>query len=104
MLAIIRAIEAGTPLPRGSYRTSKGRDILLESMGIMHLHLGRADSAELLYLIQYPEHVVLLEVGSHEHFGVPIGGKLDRDYGKAIITARERRRRMTWLKVQQRKD
>ena len=44
----------------------------------MHLHLGGQNSDELLFLVQYPERVVLLEINSHKHFATePKGSLLD---------------------------
>ena len=74
VLDILDAIAAGTPLPDGSYRRSRSRDVLLERDGIMHLHIGHAGSRELIYLVQYPDCVVLLEISDHYHFTTrPIG-------------------------------
>jgi hypothetical protein len=81
VLDIIACIEAGKPLPLGSYRTSRNRDILIEREGIMHLHLGHSGSRELLYLTQYPDRVVLLEISGHHHFTTrPIGHVLTRTH------------------------
>jgi hypothetical protein len=50
------------------YRRTTGYDSLLQSRGILHLHLGHAGSNELLYLRQYPRHVLFLRVDTHIHF------------------------------------
>jgi hypothetical protein len=70
IVTIVRNIENGTPLPHGYYRSGIGHtpDELLEIDGIMHLHLGHPGTRELLFLIQYSDHVLLLEVSDHAHF------------------------------------
>lgn len=95
---VIEAIKAGNPLPKGAYRTSGGRDTLLEKEGVMHLHLGSSKSAELLYVVQYPDHVVFLEIGGHNHLTTnPVGKILQRDYAARLRALQERRRRRAWL-------
>lgn len=87
VLHVMKCIENGSPLPDGYYRKGIGRtgDTLLETDGIMHLHLGKSDTSELLYLIQYPDHVVLLELGDHAHFGTkPIGARLRSRHSVAV--------------------
>lgn len=80
-------IQNGTPLPTGYYRKGVGlsADTLLQSDGIMHLHLGASNTPELLYLIQYPDHVVLLELSDHDHFATrPVGARLRSKHSVAI--------------------
>ena len=43
-------------------------DRLLDTEGIMHLHLGHSGTRELLFLVQYSDHVVFLEMSDHAHF------------------------------------
>lgn len=84
---VIRCIENGTPLPSGYYRKGVGLDSdgLLASDGIIHLHLGKSNTAELLYLVQYPDHVVLLELSDHSHFADrPVGKKLRSRHSQAL--------------------
>jgi hypothetical protein len=51
----------------------------------MHLHLGSPASRELVYLIQYPKRVVLLEVSDHYHLDEePVGGQLSVLHANAI--------------------
>jgi hypothetical protein len=74
--AAVSAIKGGAPLPTGYYRKGVGKtpDALLATHGIMHLHLGKPNTKELLYLVQYPDDVVLLELSGHAHFtSKPIG-------------------------------
>ncbi len=87
LAGIYHAIENGFALPSGSYRAniSTTRDELLETHGIMHLHLGSADTRELLYLVQFPKRVVFLEVTDHIHFTTdPIGHLLLNHHEKAV--------------------
>ena len=80
-------IQNGTPLPTGYYRKGVGlnTDTLLQDEGIMHLHLGASNTPELLYLIQYADHVVLLELSDHDHFATrPIGARLRNKHAVAI--------------------
>lgn len=76
LLHLVKCIQNGAPLPCGCYRRGHDctPDALLETTGIMHVHPGGSDSNVLLYLIQYPDWVLLLEVNGHRHFGrVPPG-------------------------------
>ena len=85
-------IANGTPLPSGYYSKGAGSrsDAMLTSFGIMHLHLGRWNTAELLWLVQYPEHVVFLELSDHKPFAQrPVGGRFHRYHARGILT-RER--------------
>lgn len=75
---IIDRIGAGRRLPDRFYRAAIDRDhdALLDALGVMHLHLGNRGSDELLFLVQYPERVVLLEINSHKHFTTEPKGSL----------------------------
>ena len=77
VLNLIRsAIASGTPLPYDFYRSHRDStsDELLETKGIMHLHLGDPSTNELLFLIQYPTYVAFLEINNHQHFRTdPVG-------------------------------
>jgi hypothetical protein len=70
-------IEGGRPLRR-YYRRTKGYDTLLKERGIMHLHLSHAGSDKLVYLMQFPGHVLLLRVDTHLHLE-------DRPVGKRFL-------------------
>jgi hypothetical protein len=74
-LVIIRDLIAkGHGLPERFYRRSTVGDRLLKSRKIMHLHLGGGGSDALLYLIQYPDHVLFLTVDTHIHLqDAPVG-------------------------------
>jgi hypothetical protein len=61
------------------YRRSHNRasDRLLAEHHVMHLHLGGPGSDALLYLVQFPEDVLLICVDSHVHVDdMPPGKKL----------------------------
>lgn len=76
---IVTCIANGTPLPDGYYRSMRhgSPDELLETYGIMHLHLGDPTTNELLFLIQYEKFVVLLEISDHSAFATdPVGAVL----------------------------
>ena len=77
LLDIIESIERGDGVPEAHYRAGidRDRDGLLEERGIMHLHLGGKDSDVLVFLVQYPDRVVLLETNSHVHFRTQPAGK-----------------------------
>lgn len=66
--AVIDAIGAGNLVPERCYRhgidRNHPRDELLEDRGIKHLHLGGANSDIILYLVEYEEFVLFLEIGT----------------------------------------
>ena len=78
MKEIVARISAGRPLPDRFYRAGVDRDhdALLDALGVMHLHLGGRGSDDLLFLVQYPDRVVLLEINSHKHFTTEPKGSL----------------------------
>jgi hypothetical protein len=62
-------IQDGRRLPPFRYRVNRDSpDDLLAREGIMHLHLSAKDRDEILFLVQYEEHVVFLEVTNHAPF------------------------------------
>ncbi|WP_144880195.1 hypothetical protein [Gluconacetobacter diazotrophicus] len=61
-----RLINSGGDISQ-YYRQSARLDILLKKKQVLHLHLGGPGSDTLLYLIQYPQHVLFLCVDSHIH-------------------------------------
>lgn len=68
LMAIREAILEGNSLPETFYRVHNGRsDTLLMTLGIMHLHLSPG-SNELLFLVQYEDHVTFVEVNDHTPF------------------------------------
>ncbi len=82
-------IANGTPLPSVYYSKAAGMrsDTMLTNFGIMHLHLGRWNTDELLWLVQYPEHVVFLELSDHKPFAErPVGVRFHRYHSGGILT------------------
>lgn len=76
---IVEQISAGTRLQERFYRAGidDDHDALLEQEGVIHLHLGGKNSDVLLFLVQYPDRVVLLEINTHKHFKTdPVGSIL----------------------------
>ncbi len=70
----------GWALAPGFYRKYKGvdSDEMLQRYGIMHLHLGGQNSNVLLFLMQFPDHIVFLEITDHYHFHTkPPGSQLN---------------------------
>lgn len=74
---IIEGIERGGGVSEAHYRAGIDRngDPLLEQQGIMHLHLGGKESDVLVFLVQYPNRVVLLESNTQVHFRTQPAGK-----------------------------
>lgn len=73
---IISQIAAGAGVSERFYRAGidEDHDALLAQEGVIHLHLGGKNSDVLLFLVQYPDRVVLLEINTHKHFETdPIG-------------------------------
>lgn len=83
-------IANGTPLRSGYYSKSAGMrpDTMLDTYGIMHLHVrGRWNTDELLWLVQYAEHVTFLELSDHKSFDRrPVGGRFYRYHSGGILT------------------
>jgi hypothetical protein len=97
---IIDCIESGRALPLGSYRGSTVLDELLEDEGYMHLHLGDPTTRELIFLVQYPHHVVILEITDHYHFKTrPRGAVLKRIHGKALVKSAAARQQKRLLRA-----
>lgn len=81
---IIDRLSRGEPLPRRYYRAGINAtpDQLLQRTGIKHLHLGGQDSDVLLYAVEYPDQVVLLQINTHIHFrSKPVGRLLESLFG-----------------------
>lgn len=78
LVLIVRCIESGHPIPERFYRSRREEtdDELLELLGVMHLHLDNPGSRELLYLVQFDDHVVLLEVSDHIHVDTQPRGEI----------------------------
>lgn len=73
-------IETGTPISDNYYRASSDRrgDDLLVKSGIMHLHLTHPHDDFILYLMQFDDFVLFIEVSTHAHLQkVPIGSSFN---------------------------
>lgn len=74
--AIIGLIRVGGDLGP-YYRRSTTADRLLRTLQVVHLHLGGPGSDAILYVVQYPGHVLLVRVDSHIHLDdLPPGKRL----------------------------
>jgi len=83
LLKIIHCIENGYAIPEIYYRANRQttHDELLEDLGVMHLHLENPSSRELLYLVQFSDDVVFLEISDHVHVDTkPRGEILSRNH------------------------
>jgi hypothetical protein len=88
LVQLIRCIEQRNVLPARFYRKGKGIDAdhALQTFGIMHLHLGGPSSNVLVYLFQFEEMVVLLEISNHYSFLTkPPGVLLYRLHWPAVL-------------------
>jgi hypothetical protein len=84
---ILRCIRTGRSIPQEFYRANRDStpDELLDREDVMHLHLGNPGTRELLYLIQYDDYVILLEVSDHYHFETdPPGTILNTLHGNKV--------------------
>lgn len=70
LLKLRQCITTGVQLPSRFYRRGKGidDDPALSRFGIMHLHLGGQGSDVLVFLMQFAEDVILLEINNHRPF------------------------------------
>ncbi|WP_374944187.1 hypothetical protein [Sphingomonas sp.] len=78
-LEMVRRIEGGLALDERFYRKriEDTPDELLEKHGIKHFHLGGQSSDVLVFLAEYDDVVILLEINDHKHFETdPIGSLL----------------------------
>ena len=77
LLDIRRRIEQGLELPPKYFRNGIGKttDDLLQHTGVKHLHLGTIKSDVLLFLVEFDDFVVLLEIADHgtNFYNVPVG-------------------------------
>lgn len=67
---IIYRLGAGELIPEKCYRNRVDTtpDELLEKSGIKHLHLGGSDSDIMLFLVEYVDYVLLLDIRRHSTF------------------------------------
>lgn len=100
LLAIIRAIGDGNFVPERCYRhgIDRDQDLLLNDYGIKHFHLGGADSDTVLFLVEYEEFVLFLDIGSHVAFASKPPGSVLRSLHDAAL------RRADALAARQRQD
>lgn len=91
LFELIEHIHKGRPVPERFYRRNRSStpDVLLENDGIMHLHLGDPSTPELVYLVQYDSHVVILEVTDHAHFRTTPPGKILKTLHSSKLSAWE---------------
>jgi hypothetical protein len=77
-IELVRCITNGERVPERFYRAgiNSDTDELLERTGIMHLHLGHPGTEQLIFLVQYEDDVVLLEINDHKHFRTEPNGAL----------------------------
>ena len=90
---IIYALGAGNLIPEHCYRNGIERtaDDLLDNYGIKHLHLGGGNSDTILFLAEYDDFVLLLEIGSHQAFAdKPVGSVLRSLHDNALRRADKR--------------
>lgn len=89
VLDIVDAIAGGEALPQWAYRSGIDSDDppdrLLSRYGIMHLHLGSKTSNDLMFLMQFDDHVVILAIGNHKHFAEDPPGKLLYEFHRAKV-------------------
>lgn len=95
---LIAKLESGVALPDRFYRAGVDRDEdrLLDETGLKHLHLGGRHSDVLVFLVEYADRVVLLEINDHKHFRTDPPGTLLRALHGGLLgdedAAAERRR------------
>lgn len=96
VLDLVEAIVDGDPLPDWAYRSGIDHDDppdrLLSRYGVMHLHLGAKNSNDLLFLMQFQDHVVILAIGNHRHFAEEPPGKLLYQFHEAKVAELNRLR------------
>lgn len=87
LATIIHLLGEGSPIPERFYRNfvGDGKDQLLIDLGIKHLHLGGSTSDILLFLVEYEDKVLLLEINNHKAFSEePVGTTLHRLHSNAL--------------------
>jgi len=77
-------IEQGLELPPKFYRNGIGTttDDLLQHTGVKHVHLGATKSDVLLFVEEFDDFVVLLEIAGHDQnfWEVPVGATLKKHH------------------------
>lgn len=67
---VVTRISSGRRLPDEFYRAyiETTTDFLLQVTGVKHLHLGGQNSDVLLFAVEFPTEVALLELNGHRRF------------------------------------
>lgn len=88
---IVDCLLEGKLVPEKYYRHRIGQtpDPLLVNEGIKHLHLGGRDSDIILFLIEYADRVVILEINDHKHFASKPSGSLLLSLHHACLAAQD---------------
>jgi hypothetical protein len=84
LLEFRRRIEQGLELPPRFYRNGIGKtpDDLLQHTGVKHIHLGAIKGDVLLFVMEFDDFVVLLEIADHRanFHQVPVGDTLKKNH------------------------
>lgn len=93
LLEIIYAIGKGNLIPERCYRNGieRDRDYLLEDYGIKHFHLGGDNSDTLVFVAEYEEFAVLLDIGSHDAFATKPVGSVLRSLHDSVLRNADKR-------------
>jgi hypothetical protein len=88
---IVDCLLEGNLVPEKYYRhrIEHSPDPLLAAEGIKHLHLGGRNSDVILYLVEYPDRIVLLEIGDHRHFASKPEGSLLKQLHHSCLRAED---------------
>lgn len=84
---LIDCLLAGALVPERFYRNriDQKPDPLLAAEGIKHLHLGGSDSDIIVFLVEYEDRVVILEISDHTRFASKPPGSLLLQVHKATL-------------------
>lgn len=82
-------ISHGRHIPLHFYRRSTRVDDLLVQEGIKHLHLDGGGGDILLFLVEYEDAVVFLEINSHDHLKDDPPGTVLRSLHANCLAARD---------------
>ncbi len=88
---IVDCLLDGRLIPEKFYRNRIDHtpDALLAGDGIKHLHLGGRNSDIILFLVEYEDRVVLLEVSNHQHFATKPAGSLLRSLHHSCLATED---------------
>lgn len=92
LIALIKLLGDGSILPERFYRNGIDRDAdqLLDDHGIKHLHLDHATSDIVLFLVEYDDSVLLLEINDHSAFAEKPVGSILRALHQSALTAADK--------------